>query len=1030
MRGTRLTRGASGARRFAATLVVSVVVALGALVSPSTSHAGVPVTLYQAFAGDVNFRMSGGTLRSAPNSGAGANACSLAASGSNPLTGVPAGSTVLAAYLYWAGSGSTVDSTVTLNGVTVNASRTFTETFVNGGTNYDFFSGFADVTAQVAATGNGTYTVAGLSVDNGAPYCGVQAVLAGWSLVVVYENSATERTRVLNVFDGFQFFRGSAINLTLANFRASASPDGSLSVITWEGDSENSGSLGGFTESLVFNGTTLTDGFNPSNNQFNSTVNGIGDATTWGVDVDTYDVSALVNQGDLSASSVYSSGADLVLLTAQVAAFSSDPLVDLSVTKSHTGDFVAGTTGDYTIAVANAGPLDDPALVTVTDTLPAGLTYVAGSGTGWTCGASGQDVTCTNPGPVPAGGALPDLTLTVAVDEAAIPGVDNTVNVATGSYDATPGNDTATDSTVVRGPDLSTSTKSVVDLNGGDAEPGDVLRYTVTLIETAGLAATGVQVTDDIPALLENLTIVSVPPGATNSSTGAGTGAFGAGFVDIGAISVPAGGTATVVFDVTVIASASAGDIIANTAVVSNPNGADASPAAPDVTVSASSVPATGTKPLYLYDAATGDPNGFNTGPRPYLSRTPPAGAQSNIRLLANTSAAWTMTPATAAPLTLGSGVVPVTLWLSKAGSGGSAAQRTVTVSLASIGTTTGPIGTPVSLTIAAPPSTTPAEFRFDVPLAADVTLGAGSQVVLTVANANNRTRVFPVGPGGNSRVDLPALTVIDVGSVAFFDAPFPGGSPVPDVDPGTTVYARAVVSDPFGSFDINPLTQPTLDITDPGGAPVVTGQIMTEVADSGAATKTFETTWAVPATAVEGAWTARVTAYEGTEGNVSHSRAATVAVVRPDLLVTKLSQVISDPFSGTTNPKAIPGAVVLYTITVTNQGAGRVDNDSLVIEDPLQPGNSLYVDTSGGDPVVFVDGAVPSGLGFSYASDVAFSNQPGGGPPYTYAPTPDAEGFDPQVTGLRVAPSGTMAGAYGPAPGFQVRLRIRIDQP
>ena len=42
------------------------------------------------------------------------------------------------------------------------------------------------------------------------------------------------------------------------------------------------------------------------------------------------------------------------------------------------------------------------------------------------------------------------------------------------------------------GSDLSTSTKSVVDLDGGDVEPGDTLQYTINLFESAGRAATGV----------------------------------------------------------------------------------------------------------------------------------------------------------------------------------------------------------------------------------------------------------------------------------------------------------------------------------------------------------------------------------------------------------------------------------------------------------------------------------------------------------------------------------------------------------
>ncbi len=45
--------------------------------------------------------------------------------------------------------------------------------------------------------------------------------------------------------------------------------------------------------------------------------------------------------------------------------------------------------------------------------------------------------------------------------------------------------------------------------------------------------------------------------------------------------------------------------------------------------------------------------------------------------------------------------------------------------------------------------------------------------------------------------------------------------------------------------------------------------------------------------------------------------------VSSPVLSVAKSSQVISDPFNGTTNPKAIPGAIIEYTVTVTNAVGG-----------------------------------------------------------------------------------------------------------
>ena len=148
-----------------------------------------------------------------------------------------------------------------------------------------------------------------------------------------------------------------------------------------------------------------------------------------------------------------------------------------------------------------------------------------------------------------------------------------------------------------------------------------------------------------------------------------------------------------------------------------------------------------------------------------------------------------------------------------------------------------------------------------------------------------------------------------------------------------------------------------------------------------------------------------------------------------PDLLVSKVAQTLTDPINGSANPKAIPGAVIQYTLGVSNQGLGPVDADSLVITDPLPTDTALFVDTSGGDPIAFVDGAVASGLTYTFATDVTFSNQVGGGPPYNYAPVPDAQGFDAVVTGFRINPGGAMNPTVGTnVPGFNILLRVRIQ--
>ncbi len=58
-------------------------------------------------------------------------------------------------------------------------------------------------------------------------------------------------------------------------------------------------------------------------------------------------------------------------------------------------------------------------------------------------------------------------------------------------------------------------------------------------------------------------------------------------------------------------------------------------------------------------------------------------------------------------------------------------------------------------------------------------------------------------------------------------------------------------------------------------------------------------------------------------------------------LTVTKTSSVVSDPFNNTTNPKAIPGATVEYTITVANSGSQSATG--VTVSDPI-PANTDYV--------------------------------------------------------------------------------------
>ena len=120
---------------------------------------------------------------------------------------------------------------------------------------------------------------------------------------------------------------------------------------------------------------------------------------------------------------------------------------DLAVSSTHTGTFTQGDTGDtYTLVVTNLGSVASSGTVTVVDTLPAGLTATAISGTGWTTNLG--TLTCTRTDALATGATYPPITVTVSVAANASANVTNTAAVS-GGGDANPGNNTASDPTVV-----------------------------------------------------------------------------------------------------------------------------------------------------------------------------------------------------------------------------------------------------------------------------------------------------------------------------------------------------------------------------------------------------------------------------------------------------------------------------------------------------------------------------------------------------------------------------------------------------
>jgi uncharacterized repeat protein (TIGR01451 family) len=185
---------------------------------------------------------------------------------------------------------------------------------------------------------------------------------------------------------------------------------------------------------------------------------------------------------------------------------------DLTLSKTHGGNFTVGRQGGYTLTVTNVGDGPSSGQITVTDTLPAGLSYVSASGTGWSCSASGQTVTCVT-GNALAAAASSSIALQVAVlPEAVPPGspgnaaqVTNAASVS-GGGEANTSNNSATDPTAVSAVPAASLKLSPASLVGATKPVAG------TVMLSAPAPAGGINV-----YLSTNNATVSVPPTVTVS---------------------------------------------------------------------------------------------------------------------------------------------------------------------------------------------------------------------------------------------------------------------------------------------------------------------------------------------------------------------------------------------------------------------------------------------------------------------------------------------------------------------------------
>ena len=178
---------------------------------------------------------------------------------------------------------------------------------------------------------------------------------------------------------------------------------------------------------------------------------------------------------------------------------------DVRLTKSRApaGTLIVGQAVNFTLTPSYSG--DSPNTLTITDTLPANYTVgaVASPQNGWTCGVSGQTVTCTKPAGSGAGNAVSLGNVVIpATASGAGAGVVNTATIsAAGPSDPNPANNSASDT-------AATIQAATVDLRANKSAPSPALvvtgvpyDYTIsaTNIGTAAFFGT-LTMTDSLPA--------------------------------------------------------------------------------------------------------------------------------------------------------------------------------------------------------------------------------------------------------------------------------------------------------------------------------------------------------------------------------------------------------------------------------------------------------------------------------------------------------------------------------------------------
>ncbi len=286
----------------------------------------VPLTLFQRFNGLFDYSSTGDSFR-VINPDDNTDECNFVEtrSGVTLTSNIPTTATVESAFLFWAHSGSNPDTTVTFEGQIVEAD------IVNGSSFGDspLFGMISDVTnivqnIPINNLSSNPFELENLAFNNNNPFCTSTVALGGWSLMVFYTEPTLPASTIV-LFNGFDGRQNDSESYTLDGFFAIGNANAKTSTLSWEGDislanNELLSITTGAGVTSVLNGDGDNDG--TINNPFNSTVfdntdpANIVNRTTLGLDLDTFDISNFITQGETSVTTNVDVGQDFVISNA------------------------------------------------------------------------------------------------------------------------------------------------------------------------------------------------------------------------------------------------------------------------------------------------------------------------------------------------------------------------------------------------------------------------------------------------------------------------------------------------------------------------------------------------------------------------------------------------------------------------------------------------------------------------------------------------------------------------------------------